>query len=143
MKTTHPKHEEMMAQRQWYIVDAEGKVVGHIATKIADILRGKHKAIWNPSIDCGDYVVVINAEKVVLTRTKEDSKEYIHHTKHPGGVKRIPIAKMRATHPERIIEAAVAGMIPANRIKKHILEKLKVYAGTSHPHEPQNPKQLI
>lgn len=141
--TTHPKLVDIDANRAWFIVDAEGKVLGQLATKIADVLRGKHKTIWHPMHDCGDYVVVINAEKIVVTGNKEKDKEYIHHTKHPGGIKRKTVEKMRKEHPERMIEAAVKGMIPANRIKKHIVAKLKVYAGTEHPHTAQNPKPLF
>jgi large subunit ribosomal protein L13 len=141
--TTHPKLKDIDANRAWFIVDAEGQVLGKLATRIADILRGKHKVIWHPMHDCGDYVVVINAEKIVLTGNKEELKEYIHHTKHPGGIKRKTAGKMRKEHPERMLQAAVTGMIPANRIKRHIVAKLKVYAGTNHPHTAQNPKPLI
>jgi len=137
MKTFHPKLEEMRAERQWYLVDAEGQVLGKLATKVANVLRGKNKPTWHPSIDCGDYVVIINAEKVVVTGQKEENKEYIHHTKYPGGLRTKNLAKMRKEHPTRIIEHAVAGMIDRNRLKKHILSKLKIYAGTEHPHDAQ------
>lgn len=141
-RTTHPKSKEMNASEKWFIIDAEDKVLGQIATKLATVLRGKHKADWHPSLNCGDHVVVINAEKVVLTGSKEMKKDYIHHTKFPGGIKMKTAGKMRAEHPERIIELAVTGMIPRNRIRKFAIEKLHVYAGTEHPHNGQNPKPL-
>lgn len=142
MKTFHPKLEDVKKDRKWLLIDAEGQVLGQLATKIADILRGKNKPSWHPSIDCGENVIVINAEKVVLTGNKASRKEYIHHTGYIGHLKRVPFAKMLAEHPERIIEKAVAGMIPRNRLKKHILGKLHVYAGTEHPHAGQNPETL-
>ena len=132
----------MNATEKWYIIDAEGKVLGQVATRLATVLRGKHKANWHPSLNCGDHVIVINAEKVVLTGNKDLKKEYIHHTKFPGGIKSVKAGKMRAEHPERMIEIAVAGMIPRNRIKQYALEKLHVYVGTEHPHNGQNPQPL-
>ncbi|MBI5422300.1 50S ribosomal protein L13 [Candidatus Peregrinibacteria bacterium] len=122
------------ADRKWFVVDAEGKTLGHIATKIADTLRGKNKATYTPHIDMGDYVVVINAEKVALTGNKEEQKEHIHHTHYWGHLRRAPISRVRATHPTRIIEQAVAGMIHDNRLKAFIIKRLKVYAGAEHPH---------
>lgn len=142
MKTFHPKLAEVRDQRAWIILDAEGQVLGKVATKAADLLRGKLKPTWHPSIDSGDNVIIINAEKVVLTGNKENRKEYIHHTGYPGGLVRVPVAKMRAEKPERILEAAIFGMIPRNRLKKFILQKLHVYAGTNHPHSGQDPKPL-
>jgi len=142
MKTFHPKLEEMRADRKWLLIDAEGKVLGKLATLIADKLRGKDKPNWHPSIDCGDNVVVINADKVVLTGQKEYHKEYIRHTGYPGGLKRVPIAKMRVDHPERILEKAIAGMVPRNRLKQHFLKKLHIYAGSEHPHAVQNPQPI-
>ncbi len=141
-KTTHPKLADVKQDEQWYILDAEGKVLGQIATKLATVLRGKHKPNWHPSVNSGDHVVVINAEKVVLTGNKESKKEYIHHTKFPGGIKRMKAGKMRAEKPEQMIELAVTGMIPRNRIRQHAIAKLHVYAGTEHPHSGQNPKTL-
>lgn len=122
------------ADRKWFVVDAEGKTLGHIATKIADTLRGKNNATYTPHIDMGDYVVVINAEKVALTGNKEEQKEHIHHTHYWGHLRRAPISRVRATHPTRIIEQAVAGMIHDNRLKAFIIKRLKVYAGAEHPH---------
>ena len=140
--TTHPKSKEMNASEKWFILDAEGKVLGQVATRLADVLRGKHKPDWHPSLNCGDHVVVINAEKVVLTRSKDLKKDYIHHTGFRGGIKMKKAGKMREEKPERMIELAVTGMIPRNRIRQFALEKLHVYAGTEHPHNGQNPKPL-
>ncbi|MBU0981382.1 50S ribosomal protein L13 [Patescibacteria group bacterium] len=142
MKTTHPKLADMNANREWYLVDAKNQVLGKLATKIADTLRGKNKPCWHPSVDCGDNVVVINAEKVVLTGQKEEKKQYITHSKYPGGLKTKTARNVRESHPERIIEGAVAGMMPRNRLRKHILSKLKVYAGENHPHTAQQLKPL-
>lgn len=142
MKTTHPKLADLKGNRAWRLVDADGIVLGQLAVKVADMIRGKDKPDWHPSLDCGDNVVVINAEKVVLTGQKESKKEYIRHSGYPGALKRTTAGKMRAEHPERIIEAAVSGMMPKNRLRKHFLSKLYVYAGTEHPHAGQNPKPL-
>lgn len=140
MKTTHPKLEDLKKTRQWHLIDADGKVLGQVAVEVANLLRGRNKATWHPAVDCGDNVVIINAEKIVVTGQKEEKKEYIHHTGYIGHLKRKSLKKMREDHPERILEKAIAGMIPRNRLKKHILGKLYVYAGTEHPHAGQNPK---
>jgi large subunit ribosomal protein L13 len=142
MKTYHPKLEEFQGKRDWFLIDAEGQVLGNVAVQIADILRGKTKPCWHPSVDCGDHVVVINAEKVVLTGNKETQKEYIHHTGYIGHLKRTTAKKMREDKPTHIIEQAVAGMIPRNKLKRIVLGKLHVYAGAEHPHASQNPKTL-
>ena len=142
MKTFHPKLKDEQAKREWVLIDAEGMVLGQLATEVAVRLRGKHKPSWHPSVDCGDNVVVINAEKIVLTGEKNLKKEYIHHTGYPGALRRVPFEKMRAEKPQRIIETAVAGMIPRNRLKKFVLRKLYVYAGGEHPHAGQNPTPL-
>lgn len=142
MTTYHPTLQDVDKKREWLLVDAEGIVLGQLATKVASLLRGKDKVIWLPSTDCGDNVVVINAEKVVLTGNKDEIKIYIHHTGFPGGVKEKAAGKMRLEHPERIIEEAVHGMIPRNRLRKHMLERLKVYAGPKHPHEQQKLKTI-
>jgi large subunit ribosomal protein L13 len=123
------------ADRKWYLADAEGKTLGHLAEKIAVTLRGKNKPTYTPHLDMGDYVVVVNADKVVLTGNKEEDKEHIHHTHYWGHLRRAPIRRVRATHPTRIIEQAVAGMIHHNRLKKFILQRLKVYASAEHPHK--------
>ncbi len=141
-KTTHPKLPEVKSSEKWFILDAEGKVLGQVAVKLADVIRGKHKPSYHPSMNCGDHVVVINADKVVLTGDKETKKEYIHHTGFPGAVRYKSADKMRAEHPERMIEMAVKGMVPHNRLKKFAMAKLHVYPGTEHPHLPQDPKPL-
>lgn len=142
MKTFHPKLEDMKKDRKWILVDAAGRVLGEVAAEIAVLLRGKNKPTWHPSVDCGDNVVVINAEKVVLTGNKEDQKMYYRHTGYIGHLKVTPARKMRAEKPTLMIEKAVAGMIPRNRLKKHVLSKLHVYAGTEHPHAGQDPQPL-
>ncbi len=141
-KTTHPKIGEVLKDVHWYILDADGKILGDIATKVATILRGKHKATFHPSMNCGDHVVIINAEKVVLTGNKETQKTYVHYTGFPGGLRTTTPERLRKDHPERIIELAVKGMVPNNRLRKHALSKLHVYAGEKHPHGEQNPKPL-
>ncbi len=142
MTTYHPTLQDVDKKREWLLIDAEGIVLGQLATKVASLLRGKDKVIWLPSTDCGDNVVVINAEKVVLTGNKDEIKIYIHHTGFPGGIKEKSAGKMRLEHPERIIEMAVHGMIPRNKLRKHMLERLKVYAGAKHPHEQQKLKTI-
>lgn len=136
LKTFTPKAESKDIKK-WYLVDAQDKTLGHLATKIAVILRGKNKPTFTPHMDMGDYVVVINAEKVKLTGKKEEQKEYIHHTGYLGHLRRKPIATIRATNPTRILKEAVSGMIPRNRLKRIILDKLKIYAGSDHPHAGQ------
>lgn len=142
MKTTHPKLADIKKDEKWYLLDAGGKVLGQVAVRLAIVIRGKHKPMFHPSVNSGDHVVVINADKVVLTGNKEMKKEYIHHTGYPGGVKYKKPAQMRAKHPQRMIEIAVTGMIPRNRLRRHALAKLHVYAGSEHPHGPQNPQIL-
>lgn len=142
MKTFHPKLAEIDQNRQWWIVDAAGKTLGKLAAEVAVVLRGKNKPSFHPSVDCGDHVIVINAEQVAVTGNKEMRKEYIHHTGYPGAIRRKTLEKMRQEHPERILETAIAGMIPRNRLKKHVLSKLHVYAGDEHPHAAQKPKTL-
>ena len=140
-KTFTPKAESKDAKK-WYLVDAEDKTLGHLASKIAIKLRGKDKPNFTAHLDMGDYVVVINADKVRLTGNKEEQKEHIHHTGYLGHIKRKPISVVRATNPTRILEIAVAGMIPRNRLKKHVLDKLKIYAGSEHPHAGQKLETL-
>jgi len=135
-KTYTPK-AETKSEKKWYLIDAEGKTLGHLSSKIAVILRGKNKRTFVPHLDMGDYVVVVNAEKVKLTGKKEEQKEYIHHTGYLGHIRRKPISVVRTTNPTHILYTAVAGMIPRNRLKKLILEKLKIYAGSEHPHAGQ------
>ncbi len=140
IKTHYTKPSEVEAQ--WHIVDAEGLVLGRLATRIASILRGKHKPTYSQSVDTGDHVVVVNAEKVVLTRTKGDQKVYRHHTGYPGGLKETTFNEMVAKHPDRVIESAVRGMLPKSRLGRAQLKKLKVYAGPEHKHTAQNPQPL-
>lgn len=142
MTTTHPKLAEVRTTRKWYILDAQGLVLGKVATLVANLLRGKTKAMWHPSIDCGDHVIIINADKVILTGNKEDQKLYYTHSGYPGALKEVTAKKMRETFPERILEKAIAGMVPRNRLKTHIMGKLYVYSGSDHPHTGQNPETL-
>ena len=130
-------------QRNWYIVDAEGKTLGRLASAIASTLRGKNKAIYTPHIDTGDFVVVINAEKVKVTGNKETQKNYYRHSGYPSGLKTTSLKAMRARHPERILEFAVEGMLPKTSLGRKQFKKLKIYTGTSHPHEAQNPAPLV
>lgn len=134
---THIAKAKPRSELKWYLVDANGKTLGHIADKIADLLRGKNKADFTPHVEMGDFVVVVNADKVALSGNKETQKSHIHHTQYWGHLRAATISRVRATHPERIIEQAVGGMIPCNRMKKFILRKLKVYAGAEHPHTAQ------
>ena len=140
MTTLTPKKNEIV--RQWWLVDANGQRLGRIATQIARILRGKHKPIYTPHLDTGDHVVVINASKVALSGNKADQKTYFRHTGYMGNEKHIPFKKMIETHPERVIELAVKGMLPKNSLGRKMKLKLKVYAGTEHPHQGQNPQPL-
>ncbi len=140
MKTYVPKKEEI--ERKWYVIDAAGKPLGRLATQIATILRGKHKPIYTPFMDTGDYVIVINAEKVILTGGKEEKKVYYRHSGYPGGLKVIPYKKMKEKYPERVIRIAVKGMIPHNSLGRKMLKKLKVYRGAEHPHEAQMPELI-
>lgn len=140
MKTYVTKPEEV--QREWYVVDATGKTLGRLATGIARILRGKHKPNYSPMIDVGDYVIVINAEKIRVTGRKLTEKFYYRHSGYPGGFKQFSLRDMLARHPTRVIEYAVRGMLPKNALGRRMFKKLKVYAGPDHPHQAQNPKPL-
>lgn len=140
MKTYSAKSHEV--KRDWFVVDASDKVLGRLATEIARRLRGKHKAEYTPHVDTGDYIVVTNAEKVVVTGKKFDDKTYYHHTGFPGGIKSESFKKLQARNPVRIIEIAVKGMLPKNPLGREMYRKLKVYAGNEHPHTAQQPKQL-
>jgi large subunit ribosomal protein L13 len=126
--------------REWFVLDAEGKTLGRMAARIATILRGKHKPIYTPHVDCGDFVIVVNADKVSVTGQKLDQKMYYRHSGYPGGLSEITLRKQLQIHPERVIEAAVRGMLPKNRLGRKMFKKLKVYAGPGHPHEAQQPK---
>jgi large subunit ribosomal protein L13 len=140
MKTFSAKQEEI--KHSWYVVDAKGKTLGRLASRIAHILRGKHKAIFTPHVDTGDYVVVINAEQVTVTGRKSTDKEYHHHTGYPGGIRSITFDKLLAKFPSRVIELAVKRMLPKGPLGRDMYRKLKVYAGTDHPHTAQQPQLL-
>jgi large subunit ribosomal protein L13 len=134
--------EAAEAQREWYVVDLKDQVLGRAATRIASVLRGKHKPTYTPHVDCGDFVIVVNAEKVKLTGQKRASKLYRRHTGFPGGVKVATADQVLATHPDRAIREAVWGMLPKNRLGRKLLKKLKVYAGAEHVHGAQQPREL-
>ncbi|MEP5764463.1 MAG: 50S ribosomal protein L13 [Halieaceae bacterium] len=140
MKTFSAKAEEV--QRDWFIVDAEEKTLGRLASEIAHRLRGKHKAEYTPHVDTGDYIVVINAEKVKVTGAKTTDKIYHSHTGYPGGLKSISFEKLIEKAPERVLQSAVKGMLPRNPLGRAMFKKLKVYAGTEHPHTAQQPQPL-
>ncbi|MEL6253412.1 MAG: 50S ribosomal protein L13 [Bacteroidota bacterium] len=129
-------------EKKWWIVDVEGKVLGRAASEIAKILRGKHKPSYTPHVDCGDNVIVINADKVRLTGTKWDDKQYIRHTGYPGGQRVLTAKELMEKHPIRMVEKAVKGMLPKNRLGSTLYKNMRVYAGTEHPHEAQEPQVL-
>jgi len=135
--------EEALAQRQWYVVDADGKVLGRMATEIAKVLRGKNKPIFTPHADTGDFVIVINARSVKLTGNKLKDKTYYRHTEYPGGIRSRSASKLREEKPQDLIRLAVKGMLPKNRLGRKLATKLKVYAGPEHPHEAQKPQPLM
>jgi large subunit ribosomal protein L13 len=128
-------------ERKWYVIDAENKTLGKIAVEAASILRGKKKPIYTPHVDTGDYVIIINAEKVAVTGKKEDQKIYKHHSGYPGGLKEVPLKEVRASKPEEIIRHAVKGMMPKGKLGRQMFKKLKVYAGPEHPHAAQCPEE--
>lgn len=140
MKTYVAKPHEI--ERKWYVVDAEGQVLGRLAAQVAAILKGKHKPIYTPHVDTGDHVVIINAEKVHLTGNKLQGKKYYRHSGYVGGIKATTAGELLKRHPERVIERAVRGMIPHNRLGRQMIKKLKVYAGPNHPHQAQMPENL-
>ena len=140
MKTITLKSSEI--KKDWFIFNAENQTLGRLASKIAQVLRGKHKVNFVPHLDMGDCVVVINAEKVKVTGNKEENKVYFRHTGYPGGGKETSLAQMRRSYPERIIESAVRGMLPHNRLGRQIFRHLNVYSGARHPHSAQNPEKM-
>ena len=140
MKTVSARNET--ASREWFVVDATGKTLGRLSTQIANRLRGKHKAEFTPHVDTGDYVVVVNADKIAVSGNKVSDKLYHHHTGYPGGIKSIPFGEMLKKSPEMIIEKAVKGMMPKNKLSRAMLSKLKVYSGNEHPHSAQQPTPL-
>jgi large subunit ribosomal protein L13 len=141
MKTYMAKAEEV--QRKWYVIDADGQVLGRLASQVASILRGKHKPTFTPHVDTGDFVIIVNAEKIVLTGDKLDKKFYRHHSLHPGGLKEIPYRKLMATKPELAIEEAVKRMLPKGTLGRDMYRKLKVYRGPEHNNEAQKPEVLV
>lgn len=140
MKTQVAKKEEVT--REWYLVDGENLVLGRMATRIADILRGKNKPIFTPSVDTGDFVIVVNADKIALTGKKLSDKMYYSHSGYPGGIKSISAGELQVKKPGEIIRIAVKGMLPKNKLARHMLSKLKIYSGPTHPHKAQQPKPL-
>jgi len=145
MKTTMARKEQVISgevERKWFVVDAEGMILGRLATRIATVLRGKHKPLFTPHVDVGDFVIVVNAEKIALTGRKKDDKTYFHHTGYIGGMKSVTARELLDTKPDEVIRHAVKGMLPKSRMGAAQLTKLKVYAGPDHPHEAQRPEPL-
>ena len=139
-KTAIPKKDDQ--DKKWLLVDADGMILGRLATRIASVLRGKDKPTYTPFFDNGDFIVVVNADKIKLSGNKEEQKVYYRHSGWMGGIKETSYQKMLATHPERILKAAVKGMLPKNKLNRKILKKLKIYSGTDHKHEAQQPETL-
>ena len=140
MKTISVREQDI--QRDWVVVDAQGETLGRLATRVATLLRGKHKPDFTPHVDCGDYVIVVNAEKIHVTGQKMSQKKYYRHSGYPGGLKQITLQDQLKKFPNRVIESAVRGMLPRNRLGRQMFKKLKVYAGPNHPHQAQQPKSL-
>ena len=140
MKTYVPKEGEF--ERGWKVFDAEGKILGRLATEVADTLRGKNKPNFTPHVDTGDFVVIVNADKIRLTGKKLSDKVYYHHTGYPGGIKSITAEKLLEKKPEQLLIAAIKGMLPKNKLQQRFMKKLKIYAGAAHPHQAQNPETV-
>jgi large subunit ribosomal protein L13 len=134
--------EQALIQRQWYVIDARGQILGRMATEIAKVLRGKHKPIFTPNYDAGDFVIVVNAREIKLTGAKLEQKIYYRHTEYPGGIRERSAAQMLQEKPEELVMLAVKGMLPKNRLSRRLVTKLKVYAGPDHPHQAQKPQSL-
>lgn len=139
-KTYYPKEQDIL--REWYLVDAEGEILGRLATQLATLLIGKHKPGFTPGVDTGDFVIVVNAEKIQVTGKKMEDKLYHRHSNYPGGLTTVNLRTQLLQHPDRVIQRAVWGMLPHNKLGRRLLKKLKVYAGPTHPHEAQQPKRL-
>jgi large subunit ribosomal protein L13 len=139
MRTFIPKKDEI--EQKWWLVNAEGRILGRLATEVADLIRGKRKPQFTRHLDTGDFVVVVNAEKIKVTGRKLDQKKYYHHSLYPGGIKEITLKDLLATKPEEVIKKAVWGMVPKGKLGRALYKKLKVYRGPSHPHEAQNPQE--
>lgn len=140
MKTYSIKESEII--RNWYVVDATGQTLGRLSSKVAAVLRGKHKPDFTPWLDNGDFVIIVNAERIQVTGKRQDDKIYYHYSGYPGGMKSINLRGQLATHPERVLMASIKGMLPHNRLGRQMIKKLKVYAGSDHPHAAQQPKKL-
>ena len=140
MSTYFPSGKELAGQRKWYVVDAAGQTLGHLASEVASILTGKRNPKWTPFLDTGDHVVVINARQAVLKGNKAEQKVYRHHTRFPGGLREINAREMIAKRPERVVELAVKGMLPKNKLGRAMAKKLRVYADAEHPHSAQRPQ---
>jgi large subunit ribosomal protein L13 len=140
MRTVSIRKEDV--RPKWYVVDAENKVLGRLASEVAKVLRGKHRPTFTPHVDTGDYVIIINAHKVALTGSKWDQKVYRWHTGYPGGFREMPVRTLHKRHPERIVEHAIRGMLPKNKLGRAMFRKLKVYAAAAHPHVAQQPESL-
>ena len=140
MSTYFPSGKELAGQRKWYVVDAAGQTLGHLASEVASILTGKRNPRWTPFLDTGDHVVVINARQAVLKGNKAEQKVYRHHTRFPGGLREINAREMIAKRPERVVELAIKGMLPKNKLGRAMAKKLRVYADSEHPHSAQRPQ---
>ena len=140
IKTYTPKPEDI--QREWYVIDAKDQTLGRLAARIAHILRGKHKPIFAPHMDTGDYVIVVNCDKIRVTGKKLDQKMYYRHSNYPGGFRTETLRDLMQRHPDRVIQTAVRGMLPRNRLGRQMIKKLKIYAGGTHPHDAQCPKVM-
>ncbi len=140
MRTISAREQDV--ERDWYIVDAQGQTLGRLATRVATILRGKHKPIYTPHVDCGDYVIIVNAEKIHVTGQKMSQKKYYRHSGYPGGLREVVLRDQLKKFPDRVLESAVRGMLPKSRLGRRMFKKLKVYAGPNHPHDAQQPKSL-
>src|SRR5229473_5912215 len=140
MSTYFPSGKDLAGNRNWYVVDAAGRTVGHLACEVAAVLTGKRNPKWTPFIDMGDHVIVVNARKAVFKGSKAEQKVYRHHTRYPGGLRETSVNEMFESHPERVIELAVKGMLPKNKLGKAMAKKLKIYANADHPHVAQQPQ---
>lgn len=140
MRTISAREQDV--QRDWYVIDAQGQTLGRLASRVATLLRGKHKPIYTPHVDCGDYVIIVNAEKIHVTGQKMTQKKYYRHSGYPGGLKEVALRDQLQKFPDRVIEKAVQGMLPKNRLGRRMFKKLKIYAGPNHPHQAQQPKSL-
>ncbi len=142
MRTYQMTKEEALGQSRWYLVDAQEKVLGRLASEVARVLRGKHKPTFTPHVDGGDFVIVVNAREIKLTGRKAEKKIYYRHSEYPGGIRVTTASRMLAEKPEEVVRLAVKGMLPKNRLARKVLTKLKVYPGPDHPHQAQNPQPL-